>query len=249
MRNMDFFGDYHYKDDLDTDEVDDLDADEVEPRRVYANRQPSGRYDYNTATPRNQRSYARQSNEYVDMRRRTSRDYSQNGVIDNNDDVPMSRRDHRRAHNINRLYGNTEYREFDDGYTVNHGRRRGRRDIYDNRYRDNVRYRDNRYRDNVKYRDNVRYRDNRYRDNVGYPRAPFIRGNHGQFQKSKDSHGQFQKSNTNTAIKLLGLILLILMIIFAVKGESAYSGVTGVIVILYLGNFLTSKGKRSNKGQ
>lgn len=237
MRNMNFFDDYSYEDDLYEEEMDDFGPAHVESERDYTTNQASRRYGYNTTAPRRQRSYERQPNEYVDMRRRASRHYPQDDMVD---DVHISRRDRRRMRNINRLYGNAEYKEYGNEYTVNNNRYRDRYDAYDDR-----RYRANRRRD--RHHDS-RYYANNYHDS-GYSRTPFIRRNHGQFQRSKGSRGQFQKSDMNFAIKLLGLILLVLMIIFAVKGESAYSGVTGVIVILFIGNFLTSKGKRSNKGR
>lgn len=54
-----------------------------------------------------------------------------------------------------------------------------------------------------------------------------------------------QKSNVSPIIKLLGLVLLIMGVIFVIKGHPEYSAVVVLVIIMYVLNFFTINMKGS----
>mgnify|MGYP007081983524 FL=1 len=57
--------------------------------------------------------------------------------------------------------------------------------------------------------------------------------------------GNVQKSNVSPIIKLLGLVLLIMGVIFVIKGHPEYSAVVVLVIIMYVLNFFTINKKGS----
>lgn len=118
--------------------------------------------------------------------------------------------------------------------------------IYDRRKR--------RYYDTERYRKplrNKRIRNAYPRYTQGYRRGSRYRNNFGAFSnlKPRSSLGpkpSFSKEQNITFVNgLIGLALLALAITFIVQGKSAFTGVTLVILIMYVLNFFTTSNKRN----
>lgn len=65
------------------------------------------------------------------------------------------------------------------------------------------------------------------------------------YEHSPHHSGNVQKSNVSPIIKLLGLVLLIMGVIFVIKGHPEYSAVVVLVIIMYVLNFFTINKKGS----
>ena len=65
------------------------------------------------------------------------------------------------------------------------------------------------------------------------------------YEHSSHHSGNVQKSNVSPIIKLLGLVLLIMGVIFVIKGHPEYSAVVVLVIIMYVLNFFTINKKGS----
>lgn len=65
------------------------------------------------------------------------------------------------------------------------------------------------------------------------------------YEHSPHHPGNVQKSNVSPIIKLLGLVLLIMGVIFVIKGHPEYSAVVVLVIIMYVLNFFTINKKGS----
>ena len=65
------------------------------------------------------------------------------------------------------------------------------------------------------------------------------------YEHSPHHSGNVQKSNVSPIIKLPGLVLLIMGVIFVIKGHPEYSAVVVLVIIMYVLNFFTINKKGS----
>lgn len=65
------------------------------------------------------------------------------------------------------------------------------------------------------------------------------------YEHSPHHSGNVQKSNVSPIIKLLGLVLLVMGVIFVIKGHPEYSAVVVLVIIMYVLNFFTINKKGS----
>ena len=65
------------------------------------------------------------------------------------------------------------------------------------------------------------------------------------YEHNPHHSGNVQKSNVSPIIKLLGLVLLIMGVIFVIKGHPEYSAVVVLVIIMYVLNFFTINKKGS----
>ena len=91
-----------------------------------------------------------------------------------------------------------------------------------------------------KVRDREWERDAGSRHSYGWERRP-------QYHYEHNPHhsGNVQKSNVSPIIKLLGLVLLVMGVIFVIKGHPEYSAVVVLVIIMYVLNFFTINKKGS----
>ena len=78
------------------------------------------------------------------------------------------------------------------------------------------------------------------RHSYGWERRPQY-----HYEHSPHHSGNVQKSNVSPIIKLLGLVLLVMGVIFVIKGHPEYSAVVVLVIIMYVLNFFTINKKGS----
>lgn len=91
-----------------------------------------------------------------------------------------------------------------------------------------------------KMRDSERERKFGNKHSYEWERKPQYR-----YEHSPHHSGNVQKSNVSPIIKLLGLVLLIMGVIFVIKGHPEYSAVVVLVIIMYVLNFFTINKKGS----
>lgn len=91
-----------------------------------------------------------------------------------------------------------------------------------------------------KMRDSERERKFGNRHSYEWERKPQY-----HYEHSPHHSGNVQKSNVSPIIKLLGLVLLIMGVIFVIKGRPEYSAVVVLVIIMYVLNFFTINKKGS----
>ena len=91
-----------------------------------------------------------------------------------------------------------------------------------------------------KVRDREWERDAGSRHSYGWERRPQY-----HYEHSPHHSGNVQKSNASPIIKLLGLVLLVMGVIFVIKGHPEYSAVVVLVIIMYVLNFFTINKKGS----
>ena len=90
------------------------------------------------------------------------------------------------------------------------------------------------------YRDREWEKDAGSRHSYGWERRPQY-----HYEHSPHHSGNVQKSNVSPIIKLLGLVLLVMGVIFVIKGHPEYSAVVVLVIIMYVLNFFTINKKGS----